>query len=441
MNTEKLSWFAFLATVIFLLCLGSYAYGVISFRSNLAPVPQLRTVKSMVKDVFNRSDTIMDTTGELTEDLKEENVQILLPEVLQPGLVLVARNLSKRQTKVEIIDRDGRVVHEWTPVFDEIWPSGEGDFRQRPNRSTYLHGIDLLPDGSLVANFEHQSTFRMDVCGEVVWKHDNLGHHSVFYAEDDTLWVSGEFFLGSDPTGHPNHVAPLRSWTLQNIASDGEILRTIPVVDVFFENGMEGLLYLSDLGNNAPVVSGDTLHLNDIDVFPSDLSSTVFAPGDIMFSLRNINGVFVIDPEDLTLKFSSVGSVVRHHDPDFMPGDVVSVFDNRNFTLAPEAGPPRSRIVEIDAVTGEVETVLGQGTDEEPFFTEIMGNHQRLSNGNILVTSSGEGRLLEYTPDGRLAWQLVNVVDDQKQRVMGAIVLPENQDETFFNRLTDACDQ
>lgn len=437
MNSEKISKFIFFGTIIFVLCALSYAYGVISLRANLPPVPQLKATISMVRDVFVRSDAILDTTGEIPD----EPIQTFIPEALQPGLILVARNINHRQTHVDIIDREGRVVHSWKPVFSEIWPDGEGNFRERPNQGMYLHGIDILPDGSIVANFEHQSTFRLDVCGNVVWKHDNLGHHSVHYAEDDTLWVSGEYYLGEDPTGYPNHMAPLRSWTLQNIASDGEILRTIPIFDILMQNGLEGLLYLSNLRNTAPIVRGDTLHLNDIDVFPSNLESSVFEPGDIMFSLRNINGIFVIDPDDLTVKFLSVGAVMRHHDPDFLPGDRISIFDNRNFTLAAEAAPARSRIVEVNAVTGAVDVVLGESEEEEPFFTEIMGNHERLENGNILVVPSGESRLLEYTPDGRLAWEYVNVVDDKKQRIMGAIMLPETQDEAYFDRLTQTCGQ
>lgn len=435
MNSENAAKYIFFGTVILILCGLSFGYGALAYRSNLPPVPQLRDAMSMVRGVMGGADSIVDTTG----DVPDQSIQTYQPDSLQSGLILLARNLHSRQTEIEIIDREGRVLHSWQAAFSDIWGPGEGEFRERPNEGMYLHGIDLLPDGSVVANLEHLSTFRLGICGDVIWRHDNLGHHSVFYAEDDTVWVSAEDYLGEDPTGYPNHQAPFRSWTLQNIAADGEILRSIPVIDVLIENGFEGLLYLSELSNRAPVVTGDTLHLNDIDIFPSDMASSVFEPGDILFSLRNINGIFVIDPDDLTLKFSSVGAVVRHHDPDFLPGDRISVFDNRNFTLAREARPARSRIVELDAVTGRAETVLGEAEDEEPFFTEIMGNHQRLENGNILVVSSAEGRVLEYLPNGELAWEFVNIVEGEKQRVMGAIVLPEAQDEAFFERLTQSC--
>lgn len=425
----------FLSSLGIFLCVSSFIYGALAYRSYLPPVPQLKAVYEMVSEVLIPSDKFLETTSTVSE----KAVETLLAAETQPGLLMVAAGTSRRQTAVRIIDREGAILHEWTPLWSEIWPRGEGNFPKRPAKDVHLHGVAVLPDGSLVANFEHQSTFRMSPCGEIIWKLDNLGHHSVHYAEDGTLWVTAEDNVANDPTGYPNHKAPLRSWTLQNIALDGEILRTIPVIDILFQNGMEGLLYLSHLSNIAPVVSGDTLHLNDVDIFPTGLASDVFEPGDIMFSLRNINGIFVVDSETLALKFQSVGRVMRHHDPDFLSGDRISVFDNRNFTLGSKSGQARSRIVELDAKTGAYTVVLGESESEYAFFTEIMGNHQRLDNGNMLIVSTKEGRLMEFTGDGRLAWRMDNTVGDKNMSVTGAAVLPESQDKPFFSSLAEHC--
>jgi hypothetical protein len=425
----------FIASATIILLGGSFVSGVAAHRWHLPPVPQLKKALRSVQEVLKPSDRSL----AVEKILHDDPYATLRPDALQPGLVLVAGDVDKRETNVRVIDRAGQVVHEWRPRWSEVWGRTEGNFRERPADGQYLHGVELLPDGSLVANFEHKSTFRMDPCGNVLWKLDNLGHHSVHYADDNTLWVSSEIDVATGNTGYPNHQAPLRSWTLQNISLEGEILREIPVIEIFFKNGLEGLLFMSTQEHREPVVSGDTLHLNDVETFPADLESEVFAPGDLLISLRNINAVLVIEPDTLEIKFISIGGFTRQHDPDFIDGDQISVFDNRVFTADRIAAPSASRIVEIDAKSGKVETVLS-GVGEEPFFSEIMGVHQRLPNGNFLVVPSDEGRVLEFTSDGKLVWRYDNRVQiDLNMRVYMSSVLPERMDRTFFQKLSASC--
>ena len=211
------------------------------------------------------------------------------------------------------------------------------------------------------------------------------------------------------------------------------------MLDILRENDLLGLMYLSTQKNRLPVVREDTLHLNDIETFPANLASDLFRPGDIMISLRNINTVLVVDSETLGVKFRTTGIFLRQHDPDFMANDVISVFDNRN--LLPSTGPEErhSRIIEIDARTGEAHIVLS-GRGEVPFFTAIMGVHQRLANGNALVTSSREGRLLELTADGELVWEYQNRIDGGRNGLLTqGQVLPPQMDRAFFDAARAEC--
>lgn len=394
---------------------------------------------------------IADTVGELVspeaerfsavEPVREQQVGSLLPDRLEPGLLLVSGDQGPQQTSVRVIDRSGAVVHEWRPRFQEIWPEGEGTFPERPTGDRSLHGIEMLPDGSIVANFENQSTFRMDVCGEVMWKLDNLGHHSVDLAPDGTLWVPAEDPVPEgDEVGLPNHRAPYRSWLLQNITVDGEVLRSIPVTQVLQDNDLEGLIYMQSQESFAPQFGGDTLHLNSIQAFPRGLPSEMFDPGDLLISLRNVNTVMVVDGRTMKSKFVSTGPFVRQHHPQFMPDDKISVFDNRPLDPLEDGRAPYSRIVEVDARTGAARTALSGEEPQEPFYSEIMGTQQVLPNGNLLVTVSGEGRVLEFTPDGRLAWWWENRMSETENgRTMNASVLPQTFDRQFFEEKEAAC--
>ena len=231
----------------------------------------------------------------------------------------------------------------------------------------------------------------------------------------------------------------VRDWTLQQVSLGGEVLREISVVDILKKNGLIGLLYLASLHNESVAVRGDTLHLNDVEIFPEGYDSTVFAPGDIMFSLRNINAVFVVDPETLEIKFKSVGQVLRQHDPDFTPDGNITVFNNNN--LQPTIGPDRgqSYILRIDTETNEIETLAGD-REENRFFTDIMGTHQVLPNGNILVNSSGQGRVFEFSPEGDPLWRWSNLgTNGSNNRIYGVIGLPPEMDAAFFEEAIAAC--
>ena len=72
-------------------------------------------------------------------------------------------------------------------------------------------------------------------------------------------------------------------------------------------------LLIDENGNEHGIVTGDTLHLNDVETFPSHLEEGVFKAGDIMLSLRNINTVLVFRDEDLKVTHINTGTVVRQH--------------------------------------------------------------------------------------------------------------------------------
>ncbi len=441
-SSDVIAKYFFILSVALTLLGGAYAYGVFSYRQHLFPVPLLRNVYSDLHELLFPSDTIL--LIEVDPILNDgKTVETMPLERLAPGLLMIVGSLhGTRNTFVRIIDRNGTIIHSWTPQWSEIWGDSAGNFpnsrRPRGNNGMYLHGIDILPDASFVANLEHLSTFRMNICGAVEWKLDNLGHHSVFYSDQGYLWVTAERFVAEgETTGHPNHKAPLRSWTLQKIGLDGELLKEIEIIDILRKNDLYGLLFLSTLSNKNTTVTGDTLHLNDVDEFPVGMASEIFQPGDLLVSLRNINALLVFDPDTMEVKFLSIGRYVRQHDPDFLPGDRISVFDNRNLNPWIRAEPQGSRIIEVDAKNLTDEVVLeGQGR----FFTAIMGVHQRLANGNILVASSGEGRVIEFAPDGTIVWRYRNMESDTKNgRVYNAMLLPEHMDESFFRQALNSC--
>ena len=417
-----------------------YLYGAVSAKKDWFPYPQLRTAVFDVGELLSGNDRIMYSDSAYTEP----TAIAYRPEQVDDVLLLLTGVREDKVNFIRIIDRSGRAILELNPDWFATWGDDEGDFpaarRPKSQPGALIHGIDMFDNGDVVFNFEHLSTVRMNLCGEVVWKLDNLGHHSAHIADDGTVWASAEDLYDKGPTPFRNHVGPLRSWTLQNIAADGTVLRSIPVIEILEKNGLQGLLTLSTLDNFATEVSGDTLHLNDIETYPSAFESQRFAAGDLLLSLRNINTVLVVDPQSLQVRYRTTGAVLRQHDPDFIGGDRISVFDNNN--LLPAGGRDRqfSRIVEFSPGSDDPAVVVDGNRERSRFFTSIMGVHQRLAGGNTLVTSSGEGRALEVAEDGTLVWEYVNsLANGAAGRLTMAMALPYTVDESFVADAIASC--
>ena len=418
--------------------LAVFGAGMFVSAHELPPVPQLRALEDTYDSLLGAKKQ-EEVEWWTTPSQDGEPVQTLLPDEVEPGLLLVS-TAQPDEMLLKIMDRDGNVVHSWTPDFDEVWPEGYRDFPPRVATADHIFGLEILPDASIVANFAQQSTFRMDVCGEVMWRLPNLGHHSVDVAPDGTLWVPGENYIPADgEVDIPNAEPPFHDWTITNLSPDGELLRSYSMVDILRDNGLESLLYLSARDRGAPSITYDPLHLNSVKALPEGVRSRLFDTGDIAVSLRNINTLLVLDGDTMKVKWHTTGPFLRQHDPIFLPGDRISLFDNR--PVADDDGTLESQIMELDTRTGEATVVLGgDGPGEEPFYSEIMGDHEYLSNGNILVTPSDEGRVLEYTPDGRLAWSWQSRLDNETNgRTFEASVLPASMDREFFEEKKAAC--
>jgi hypothetical protein len=224
--------------------------------------------------------------------------------------------------------------------------------------------------------------------------------------------------------------------TVLEISPAGEILTEISVIDLLQKNDLHGLLHMGrfdDIQRGKAKTTGDTLHLNDVEIFPLNLEPGHFKPGDLMISLRNIHTVLVFDPKTEEITYRQSGGFVGQHDPDFIDGDRISVFDNA-VAIGDDAAR-ESRIVILSAEKANAgPEVYYKGTDVSPFYTDVMGKHQWLSNGNLLLTESTKGRAFEVDHKGEIVWQFINFVNDDG--LVGLIDeaqrLPNEFDKGFF---------
>ena len=334
-------------------------------------------------------------------------------ERTNPGLILVARVSAGNKLAVEVRDRGNAIVHSWNVDWFKDWPNPthlrEEEIPKAPP-GTHVHGIVANERGEIVFNFEDLGLVKMDKDSNILWRLPIRTHHCVYRAASGNLWVCA-FDDARNVTDEFPSVSGRYDEMVMEVSPDGQVLRKIHLIDLLEHNGLRGLLYVKSSLEPETIgkVSEDILHTNDVEVFPDGMEEGFFKHGDIMVSLRNISTILVFDPETQRVKFRSTGMVNQQHDPDFVDGNTITVLDNNPHYY--KGGGLFSRIVEIAAPSGDLRVIF-QGDEKHPFFTNIMGKHQWLPNGNLLITEAKNGRGFEVTPQGELVWEFRNKLDD-----------------------------
>jgi hypothetical protein len=248
----------------------------------------------------------------------------------------------------------GRPIHEWTIDWFTIWPNATHIPRKITPRSrpgTHVDGAVVMPNGDIVFNFEHLGLVRLDPSGSRGDWYQT--HHSV-HSTTTGLWVSGRRITPSATrdfrTGSRHSTTYWQSRSRPTASSCESGLSTI----CWSRTG--GAACSTRLAEeHGAEASGDLLHLNDVEPFPSTMTPGFFGPGDVLVSLRNVNTVLVFNTDTRKIKFVITGRFTRQHDPDFIDGNRFSVFDNMG--VQPGAKDRQSRIVIVTAPEQSVQVL------------------------------------------------------------------------------------
>lgn len=330
----------------------------------------------------------------------------------RPALTLVASHWENFGWKpgLKLIDRDGRVVHEWRvdppAIFDD-------SMDRRPREDVVLerrqiHGFHLFPNGDVLVNVENVGTVRLDACGRVVWRLPVGSHHSLERAADGSFWapVSASRNRTDSLARSGDFLGMRSSWLLDGIvrfSEDGELLDEVSLLRVLYDNGLERHILKSTDWDER-----DVTHLNDVEPLAPGMAGDypLFEAGDLLVSLRSLDLVMVFDPESRRVRWHASHPFIQQHDPDFIGDGWIGVFDNNTDGTERGSVLGGSRIVAVQPHTDSTR-VLFPTSRSEPFYTDIMGEWQRLANGNLLLTESIPGRVLEVASDGSTVWEWI----------------------------------
>ncbi len=132
-----------------------------------------------------------------------------------------------------------------------------------------------------------------------------------------------------------------------------------------------------------------------------------------MLSFRNnSNSIVIYNDSTKEVKDIIIGSFVKQHDPDFIDGNHISIYDNHSIS---SYNPDEQSRILIKSFLDQKIIVYYKGNSNTPFNSSVMGKHQWLSNGNLLITEPLHGRAFEINTKKEIVWEYLNVI--QKNRL------------------------
>ena len=304
-----------------------------------------------------------------------------------PGVNLL---VSGHAAEAVLMDMDGRVLHRWRQPLRRLWPDLAADPEMA--KLEYWRRAHLFPNGDLLAIYEGLGIVKLDRRSRVLWAVRGGMHHDLEIGAGGEIWVldrEGRVIPRIDP-----HRGVLEDMVTV-LAADGRVLRRISLLESFERSRWAGLL------DRMPR-SGDVFHTNTLEILDGRWADRhpAFAAGNLLVSILKLDTIAVVDPDRREVVWATTGAWRRQHQPTFVAGGNLLLFDNLG------AGQGRSRVLEIDPLSGRLVWSWGSQGERIDLFSKTLGSCQRLPNGNTLITESENGRALEVTHDGRVVWEL-----------------------------------
>jgi hypothetical protein len=299
--------------------------------------------------------------------------------------------VSGHAAEAVLMDMSGRTLHRWRYPLRRLWPDLAADPEMA--KLEYWRRAYLYPNGDLLAIYEGLGLVKLDARSRVLWAYRGGIHHDLFVAADGTIWVldrEGKIIPRINPA------AGVLEDFVTVLSPAGRLLRKLSILRCFERSPYAALLQRMPR-------SGDIFHTNTIEVLDGRFAdrSPAFRAGNILVSVLKLDALAILDPERRTVAWARTGIWRRQHQPTFLAGGHLLLFDNLG------AARDRSRVLELEPLSGRVLWSYGGGRGVD-LFSKTLGSCQRLPNGNTLITESENGRALEVTPAGRTVWEFYN---------------------------------
>ena len=119
--------------------------------------------------------------------------------------------------------------------------------------------------------------------------------------------------------------------------------------------------------------------------------------------------VMVVDPQTSAVKWSASEPFLKQHDPDWLGGGWISVYDNNDDGTRDGKQLGGSRVWLLKPGTQErrvlYPTAEPASQHERGFYSQHGGKAQRLADGRWMIVEPQPGRVFEIDASGRTVWE------------------------------------
>ena len=308
---------------------------------------------------------------------------------------------------------NGHEIHRWSLTRDEVIPGATGQSRTFFGMlEAQIEGRHLYPNGDLLVVYEQQAmgewggpVVKLDKDSHIVWKAAVKSHHALEVLGDRIYVLTQDF---TPPTREPIVPSlagmPYIDDFVTVLDPDGKVLSSHSVLEALAHTDTMRLGEVVPFNDRA-----DPLHTNALDVLTEQTARFIpgAKPGNVLLSLKHLDMLVVMDLDTDRVVWTLRGGWRAQHDAKMLPNGHILLFDNEGGLM--QYG--KSRALEIDPASGGIVWSYA-GSNDDPLYSEIRGGVQRLDGGNTLISESTTGRILEVTPDGSVAWEYVQPIQD-----------------------------
>jgi hypothetical protein len=336
-----------------------------------------------------------------------------------------------------LISMDGKVVHRWRLPFDKAWPNQEHVPTPVTEDRIHWWRVRVFPNGDLIANYagigdtpNGYGLVKIDRYSNIIWQYADCAHHDFDIDAKGQVYALVHSISDVAVRGAPHLRTPLLKDEIAVLSPDGKEIHRVSIFDAFAQSDFCG--YVDAMKSDR---KGDHTHANAIDVVTEEFAARhkYCSAGDVMVSLRNPGLLAILNLEQKKVVWAGRGTWERQHDCDPLANGNIMLFDNRG----KKGTGGQSRVLEWNPDSGAIEWSY-TGSGEQKFETITRGSQQLLPNGNVLITESNNGRILEVTRDQRIAWEFRNPSRlDTDARMVAVIFNAERYERDKLPFLTD----
>lgn len=342
------------------------------------------------------------------------------------------------ESKVYLLDMNGRIVHFWTipgvvKLHAELMDNGH-----------ILCAVDdLTKPKTVTLAFSVHALLELDWDSQVVWRYENemmdchdrcrlrngntlIQRYQVIDPALQAKVQGGE--AGTENKGiTKNNSDDDFGWRLDDDTAG--VMYTLVLEEISPEGNVVWEMNLSEALD--PEVDRIT-PLCGRELWPGLNSIEEMPDGNIISTSYNLSTVFIWDRAEKKVKWrfgNMYNNPSKHrisfpHDPTVLDNGNIMVFDNGRFYAAdPDASlnffpPDFSRVLEINPKTDDI---VWEYRAENPvdFYSSYISSARRLPNGNTLICEGATGRMFEVTQRNEIVWEYLSPFYSQSSNRYG----------------------